>query len=107
MPKPRPKSGEKRETNQPLKIDRLPSSVHDAILFLRNQRGKTWQEIEALSAEAYKPDGSAGFIDWPALDLRVLELFPDMRLGHSLLHRWYDPRISQVQRDVMQRAEAA
>ncbi|MBN9618079.1 MAG: hypothetical protein BGO25_05625 [Acidobacteriales bacterium 59-55] len=104
MPKPRPKTGERRETRQPLKIDRLPPSVHDSILFLRNVRGKTWQEIEALSAEPVKlEDGSKGdgFIDWPALDFKVLELFPDMRLPHTSLHRWYDLRVAQVQRQVL------
>jgi len=108
--KSRPKTGERRETNQPLKIDRLPSSVHDDILHLRNTRGKTWQEIEALSAEPVKlEDGSkgSGFIDWPALPFEVLELFPDMRLPHSSLHRWYDLRVGQVRRDVLVRSQQA
>jgi hypothetical protein len=110
MAKAKPKTGERRETNQPLKIDRLPSSVHDDILFLRNVRGKTWQEIEALSAEPVKKeDGSkgSGFIDWPALDFKVLELFPDMRLPHSSLHRWYDLRVDQVRKEVLVRSQQA
>lgn len=110
MPKARPKTGERRETNQPLKIDRLPSSVHDDILFLRNVRGKTWQEIEALSTEPVKnEDGSkgTGFIDWPALPFAILELFPDMRLPHSSLHRWYDLRVEQVRKEVLVRSQQA
>jgi hypothetical protein len=108
--KPRPKTGERRETNQPLKIDRLPSSVHDDILHLRNTRGKTWQEIEALSAEPVKlEDGSkgGGFIDWPALPFEILQLFPEMRLPHSSLHRWYDLRVAQVRKDVLVRSQQA
>jgi hypothetical protein len=110
MPKARPRTGERRETNQPLKIDRLPSSIQDEILHLRNTRGKTWQEIEALSAEPVKLENGSkgnGFIDWPALPLNILELFPDMRLPHSSLHRWYDLRVSQVRKDVLVRSEQA
>ena len=40
MTKPRPKTGEKREVNQPLKIDKLPRSARDAIKLLYD-RGRT------------------------------------------------------------------
>ena len=104
------KTGEKRKTNQPLKIDRLPASVHDAILYLRNYAGKTWQEIEARSAAKYsnewQTDGG-GFVDWDEVSVAVLELFPDMRLPHSSLHRWYDLRVAQVQQDVLIRSKQA
>jgi hypothetical protein len=128
--KTRPKTGEAREVNQPLKIDRLPSYVHDAILYLRNKLGKTWEEIEAQSAEKYNPDWKStsgprrrsddgedgkvsavpadrGFVDWVDLPIAVLELFPDMRLPHSTVHRWYDLRVTQVQRDVLLRSKQA
>lgn len=104
MAKARPKTGEPRETNQPLKIDRLPPSAHDAILKLRNQAGKTWQEIEDLSAQ---PADKGGFVDWENLPTPVLELFPQMRLPHSNLHRWFDLRVRQVQKDVLVRSEQA
>jgi len=102
--KPRPKTGERRETNQPLKIDRLPPSVHEAILILRNRRGKTWQEIEDLSAQPIDKDG---FVDWDNLPVAVLELFPEMRLPKSNLHRWFDLRVEQVRKDVLVKSEQA
>jgi hypothetical protein len=100
----RPKTGEKRVTNQPLKIDRLSPEVHHTILLLRNAKGKTWQEIEDLSALPVK---EGGFVDWESLPTPVLELFPNMRLPHSNLHRWYDIRVRQVRSETMQRAAQA
>ncbi len=98
--KKRPGTGDRRKTNQPVKIDRLSPKVHEAIVQLRNQYGKTWQEIEDLSAE---PIGNktGGFVDWMNLPTAVLELFPNMRLPHTNLQRWYDLRVAQVQKDVM------
>ncbi len=121
MTKPHPKTGEPRATAHRLNIDLLPPVVHEAILFLRNQLGKTWQEIEALSV---KPAGLSddakkaakdspkgvmlqGFVPWDTLPTEVLALFPDRRLPHSSLHRWYDLRVEQVQRDVLVRSEQA
>lgn len=106
MPKARPKTGEKRETNQPLKIDRLPVKTPDAILILRNQLGKTWDEIESLSAEPVG-QGKPGFVEWDKLDPEILALFPHRRIPRSTLHRWYDIRISQVREDVLQRSAQA
>jgi hypothetical protein len=107
MTKPRVKTGDKRAVNRPLNIDRLPPHVHDAILQLKNQLGKTWDEIEALSAEEFKQDGKGGFIDWESLPTDVLELFPNLRLPHSSLHRWYDLRVSQVTREAIARTAQA
>lgn len=104
MAKARPKTGETRRTNQPLKIDRMPPIVHDAILKLRNGAGKTWQEIEELSA---LPADKGGFVEWEKLPTPVLELFPTMRLPHSNLQRWYDIRVRQVQRDVLESSARA
>ncbi len=67
----------------PLKIDRLPQETRDKILELRAE-GKTWWEIEILS-----------------------EQFAGQRLPHTSLHRWYDLRVEQVQREVLARAHAA
>ena len=64
-------------------------------------------EIEALSAEAYNEGKGPGFIDWQDLPLSVLELFPDMRLPHTTLHRWHDLRVAQVSREVLLRARQA
>lgn len=104
MAKSKPKTGERRETNQPLKIDRLPPSVHEAILTLRNKAGKTWQEIEELSA---LPADKGGFVEWEKLPTPILELFPAMRLPHTNLHRWHDLRVSQVQKQVLESSAQA
>jgi hypothetical protein len=37
----------------------------------------------------------------------VLELFPDLRIPHSNLHRWYDLRIRQVMAETMARSAQA
>lgn len=100
----RPGTGDARKTNQPLKIDKLPSSVHDAIRRLYTRKGLTWTEIEALSS-ASLADG--GFIDWEKLPQAVLDLFPNKRLPHSNLHRWFDLRIRQVRTETMHRAAQA
>lgn len=109
MSKPRPKTGEKRLINRPLKIDRLPVDARDAILYLRDW-GKTWPEIEELSGlkfnAAWQTKGG-GFIDWEALPARTLVLFQDRRLPQSSLQRWYDLRVSQVVAETMARSAQA
>jgi hypothetical protein len=110
MSKRAPRTGERRKAQQPLKIDRLPMEVREAIQFLKNKVGKTWLEIEELSALPYSDkwsEGRGGFVHWEGLPLEILELFPDMRLPHSNLHRWYDLRVMQVQEDVARRSEQA
>lgn len=105
----RARTGQKRSVRQPLKIDRLPVEVRDAIQYLKNVEGKTWQEIEELSSLAYseKWKTGGGFVNWEALPTPVLELFPDMRLPHSNLHRWYDLRVRQVMEETMARSAQA
>ncbi len=110
MKSSRPKTGDKRRANQPLKIDRLPAVVHEAIQYLKNIRGKTWQEIEEQSSRPFSANWQkdfGGFVPWETLPIDVLELFPDLRLPHTNLHRWYDLRVSQVQAEVMARSEQA
>lgn len=107
MTKPRPKTGEQRKTRQPLKIDLLPQTVRDAIERLYDH-GRTWIEIAEQSARTYSEKWEAdggGFIDWEALDLKVLEEFPEMRLAKSSLHRWFDLRVAQARKMVL--AESA
>jgi hypothetical protein len=105
--KQRPRTGEPRRVKQPLKIDKLPPDVHGRILALRNRRGKTWEEIEAISAEPFDEKKHTGIVDWAALPAALEKLFPEKRLPHSSLHRWYDLRVSQVRRDVEQRSVVA
>jgi hypothetical protein len=105
--KPRPKTGEKRVTKLPLKIDRLPQSARDAIQTLYG-RGRTWVEIAEQSALPFSKDwekDNQGFIDWPNIEPDVLDLFPGFRLAKSSLQRWFDLRVSQVRAQVM--AESA
>jgi hypothetical protein len=91
------RTGEKRKTRQPLKIDLLPQSVHDEILKAR-AAGKTWEEIEKASHE---------FVKWDELPTTVLEEFPELKIPKSNLHRWYDIRVEQVQQEIIARAEGA
>jgi hypothetical protein len=93
----RRKTGEKPSRRQPLKIDQLPLEARDEIQKLR-AAGRTWFEIEELSAK---------FVKWEELPTQVLELFPDMRLPHSSLQRWYDLRVEQVKAEMMAQAEKA
>ena len=90
MSKPRPKTGERREVRQPLKIDKLPAEMQDRI---RKERcsGKTWLQIEAESPS---------WKEWEKCAAKAVELFPGKRLPHSNLQRWYDVRIEQVMQEV-------
>jgi len=108
--KARPKTGEKRKTRQPLKIDQLPETVREAIVSLRNDRFKTWEQIEELSAKSYSHEWNkdgGGFIDWPSIDPELLDDFPGLKLPHSSLQRWYDLRVSQVQTQVIEESKTA
>jgi hypothetical protein len=103
----RPKTGQVRKTNLPLKIDRLPQAARDAIRALYD-RGRTWVEISAQSAKPYSPDwekDGGGFIDWVEVDTDALELFPGLCLAKSSLQRWFDLRVKQVRSQVL--AESA
>ena len=79
----RPRTGEKRATRQPLRVDGLKQEVRDAILNARTE-GKTWEETAEAASQALGET-----------------------LSPSVVHRWYDVRVEQVQREVMGRAEAA
>lgn len=110
--KSRPKTGEPRKTRQPLSIDLLPMDVLEAIKVLRSRHGLSWMEIERLSSLPYDEKwvnrlGTAGFVNWDALSTRVLHAFPELRLPHTNLHRWYDLRVEQTQKDVLARAQQA
>ncbi len=110
MAKQRPKTGERRQTNLPLKIDRLPEAIQQAILILRNQQGKSWQAIEEQSARHYSKDwqkDGGGFIEWESLPTEALEHFPDLKLPHTNMHRWYDLRVRQVHEQKLKEAEFA
>jgi hypothetical protein len=103
----RPRTGERRRINQPLKIDKLPPEVHERILALRNRLNKTWEDIEAISAVPFDEKKGVGLVNWDALAPAAKKLFPEKRLPHTSLHRWYDLRVSQVRRDVEQRSTIA
>ncbi|MGO8759350.1 MAG: hypothetical protein ACLQG3_14620 [Terracidiphilus sp.] len=103
----RPRTGERRQVKQPLKIDKLPPEVHDRILVLRDRENKTWEEIEAISAQPFDQKKGTGLVDWDRLPAPLKKLFPEKRLGHSTLHRWFDLRRTQVIRDVEERSTIA
>lgn len=105
----RPKTGEKRKTQQPLKIDLLGPDVRDDILALR-ETGSTWEDIEERSAKPYSEkwvEDGGGFIQWETFPLAVLNKFPLMRLPASSLQRWHDIRIRQVRQQVSRESAAA
>ncbi len=79
----RPRTGEKRHTRRPLRLDRLAEEVREAILKARAE-GKTWEETSELASKA------AG-----------------EPIAMSVCHRWYDLRIEQVQKEVLAQAERA
>ena len=96
MTKPRPKTGEKRTRDCPLKIDRLPVGVRDAIQIVRAEH--IWAEVEELSAQPFNPKWQTeggGFVDWDALPVAVQKFFPDRRLPHTNLHRWFYRWVAQ------------
>ena len=108
MAKPRPRTGEKRAVNQPLKIDKLPQEVRDAIQTLKNDH--TWEEIEDLSGMRFNAKWQSqggGFVDWDALPAKLSGLFPNRRLPHSNLQRWYDLRVRQVMAETLARSAQA
>jgi hypothetical protein len=79
----RPRTGEKRRTRQPFEIDKLSQETRDEILKARAD-GATWEETaERASKVAGRP------------------------LASSVVHRWYDVRVEQVQKEVMAQAERA
>ena len=109
-PKARPRTREPRVTHQPFGIDKLPEEVHEAIRILRSKAGLTWARIEARSAKPYsakwEKDGG-GFVDWENLDLTLLEIFPNLRIPASNLHRWFYASVLQARNEVMEDGDAA
>jgi len=84
-----PRTLEKRKVRQPLKIDKLDPKVRAAILEAR-AAGATWEETAELASKAAGTLSEGGLAE---------------PLAVSLVHRWYDIRVEQVQREVMQQAE--
>ena len=106
------RTGESRQRRRALSIDLLPTDVLEAIKLLRSQKGFTWQEIERLSSLPYSPKwhaelGTHGFVEWDKLPPAVVKAFPKLRLPHSNLHRWYDLKVEQAQKETLVRAEQA
>jgi hypothetical protein len=93
----RPKTGERRRHQCPLRIDRLPLALLDRIRTER-AKGRTWDEIERDSPQ---------WPEWEQASPAVLADFPGRRLPHTNVQRWHDLRVEQVQRERDARAEAA
>src|SRR5690348_14056126 len=87
----RPKTGEKRRTRQPLKMDKLPAELLDRVMKER-AAGMFWKEIEDLSPR---------FEEWQKTSEEVRAQFPGLRIPHTTLHRWYDLRFEQVKKEVL------
>jgi hypothetical protein len=94
----KPKTGEKRRTRQPLKMDKLPMELLDRVMKER-AAGRTWLEIEELSPR---------FEEWGKVEqtnkeawLLAFRLFPGGHIPHTTLMRWYDLRVEQVKKEVL------
>ena len=87
----RPKTGEKRRTRQPLKMDKLPPELLDRVMHER-AAGRTWSEIEDLSPR---------FDEWEKTKPEIRAEFPHLRIPHSTLQRWYDLRVEQVKSEML------
>ena len=97
--KRRPVTGEMRTKRFPLKIDKLPSQVLDAITRLR-ENGHTWQDISERSTLPYSPRWATvkgGFVDWEKVSEEAIRAFPERRIPATNLSRWYDLRRLQNQ----------
>jgi hypothetical protein len=93
----RPKTGERRRTRQPLKLDRVPELLRDRVMQER-AAGRTWMEIEELSPR---------FEEWEKTPAEIQAQFPGRKLPHTTLQRWYDLRVDQVKREMLADAERA
>jgi hypothetical protein len=87
----RPKTGDKRRTRQPLKMDRLPAELLDRVIAERAV-GRTWDEIEELSPR---------FDEWEKTAAEIRAQFHGLRLPRATLQRWYDIRVEQVKREML------
>src|SRR3972149_2470873 len=79
--KPGARAGEKRKSRMPFAIDAMPEKTREEIQ-KRRAAGQTWQEISDAS---------------PSFAGRLLAV--------SVLQRWYDVRVEQVQREVLAQPE--
>lgn len=87
----RPKTGDKRKTRQPLKLDRAPELLRDRVMKER-AAGRTWSEIEEMSPR---------FEEWEKTAPEIRVQFPGLKLPHSTLQRWHDLRVEQVKREML------
>lgn len=70
-----PRTGEPRRQRKPLKIDRLPQTVKDAIVAAR-EAGETWSHTSEIASAA------AG-----------------LRISVSAVQRWHDLRVEQPRKE--------
>lgn len=87
----RAKTGDKRKTRQPLKLDRAPELLRDRVMKER-AAGRTWSEIEEMSPR---------FEEWEKTALEIRVQFPGLKLPHTTLQRWHDLRVEQVKREML------
>jgi hypothetical protein len=96
----RPRTGEKREKQQPFAIDKLPSAWRDRIVALR-AKWLTWEQIEEETKN----------FEWAKLEESDAELalshFADRRIPHTTLHSWYDVRIQQEMGEMEKERQAS
>jgi hypothetical protein len=101
-------TGEKQAKRQPLKLDKLPQTWLEWIQEGRVNCGLTWEELENASREGigYTRGARKQLLPWAATPDAV-KLFPQKTLPATTMHRWYDLRVEQVQKETMAQATRA
>jgi hypothetical protein len=92
-----PATGQRRKRRRSLQLDLLPLALKDRIRAER-AAARTWAEIE---------QDSPHWPEWEQAGPEVLARFPERRLPHSNLQRWYDLRVEQVMRERQAQSAAA
>src|SRR5216683_7378936 len=96
----RPRTGEKRETQQPFAIDKLPTEWREQIVKWR-AKWLTWEQIEEETKN----------FEWKKLEESDPELalsyFADKRIPHTTLHRWYDVQVAQKLEEIEEERAAS
>lgn len=100
-------TGEKQARRQPLKLDKLPQAWLEWIQEGR-ALGLTWGELENSSREGigYTRGARKQLLPWSTTP-EAVKLFPKKLVPATTMHRWYDLRVEQVQKETMAQATRA
>ena len=96
MARKMPKSEERRKKHQPFAIDKLPEDRRNHIIELR-AKWMTWEQIEQ-DTTTWK---------WDQFTENQRKLFPERRISHSTLHRWYAVVVRQKLQEIAAERQAS